>query len=285
MTRMKFGKALHWNAQGRHRIWLVTLSLVWILLAGFVHFVTGPQYEFHLVFLLPVVAVSWFVSLQAGGLTTLFSATVWMAADWPHATDPKVLLLNEAVRLTVFCLVVVLVTSLRNAFERESALARVDALTQLPNRRDFYEIAGAEIARANRYAHPLTLISMDLDNFKSVNDHDGHDAGDRVLRAVGETLRRNIRSMDVPARIGGDEFAILLPETGRDAAAEIVAKLQQKLTHAMQDQGWPVTGSFGVATFIKAPISVDELIKRSDLLLYSAKQKGKNMICHEVTPR
>ena len=282
---MNIGKAIYWNAQGRHRIWLVTLSLVWILLAGFVHFVTGPQYEFHLVFLLPVVAVSWFVGLRAGGLTMLFSAMVWIVADWPHATDPKVLLLNEAVRLTVFCLVVVLVTSLRNAFERESALARVDALTQLPNRRDFYEIAGTEITRACRYGHPLTLISMDLDDFKSVNDLDGHDAGDRVLRAVGETLRKNIRSTDVPARIGGDEFAILLPETGRDAAAEIAAKLQQKLTHAMQDQGWPVTGSFGVATFIKAPISVEELIKRSDLLLYSAKQKGKNMICHEVTPR
>jgi diguanylate cyclase (GGDEF)-like protein len=164
-------------------------------------------------------------------------------------------------------------------------LARVDALTQLPNRRNFYEIAGAEITRACRYGHPLTLISMDLDNFKSVNDLDGHDAGDRVLRAVAEMLRKNIRSMDVPARIGGDEFAILLPETGCDAAAEIAAKLQQKLIHAMQDQGWPVTGSFGVATFLTLPTSVDELIKQPDLLLYSAKQKGKNMICHEVIQR
>ncbi len=182
----------------------------------------------------------------------------------------------------MFCLVVVLVARLKTAFERESALARVDALTQLPNRRDFHETAAAEIARARRYGHPLTLIFLDLDNFKSVNDLDGHDAGDRVLRSVGETLRKNIRSMDVPARIGGDEFVILLPETGRDAAAEIAAKLQQKLAHAMLVDGWPVTGSFGVATFIKAPTCVDELLKRSDLLLYGAKQKGKNMICHEV---
>jgi uncharacterized membrane protein len=117
MTRRNIGKAIYWNAQGRHRIWLVTLSQIWILLAGFVHFVTKPQYEFHLVFLLPVVAVSWFVSLLAGGLTTLISAIVWMVADWPHATDPKVLLLNEAVRPTLFCLVVVLVTSLRSAVD------------------------------------------------------------------------------------------------------------------------------------------------------------------------
>jgi predicted signal transduction protein with EAL and GGDEF domain len=137
MARMNIGRAIHWTAHGHHRIWLVALSLLWILLAGFVHFLTGPQYEFHLVFLLPVVAVSWFISLQAGGLITLFSAIVWMLADWPHATDLQVLLLNEAVRLTVFCLVVVLVARLRSAFERESALARVDALTQLPNRRNF----------------------------------------------------------------------------------------------------------------------------------------------------
>jgi diguanylate cyclase (GGDEF)-like protein len=282
MARMNIGRAIHWTAHGHHRIWLVALSLLWILLAGFAHFLTGPQYEFHLVFLLPVVAVSWYVSLKAGGLTTLFSAIVWMVADWPHASDPRVLLLNEAVRLSVFCLVVVLVARLKTAFERESALARVDALTQLPNRRDFHETAAAEIARARRYGHPLTLIFLDLDNFKSVNDLDGHDAGDRVLRSVGETLRKNIRSMDVPARIGGDEFVILLPETGRDAAAEIAAKLQQKLAHAMLVDGWPVTGSFGVATFIKAPTCVDELLKRSDLLLYGAKQKGMNMICHEV---
>ena len=282
---MNIGRAIHWTAPGHHRIWLVALSLLWILLAGFVHFLTGPQYEFHLVFLLPVIVVSWFVSLRAGGLTTLFSAIVWMIADWQHATDLTVLLLNEAARLSVFCIVVVMVARLRSAFERESGLARIDALTQLPNRRDFQEIAGAEIARARRYGHPLTLISLDLDNFKSVNDLDGHDAGDRVLRSVGETLRKNIRSMDVPARIGGDEFVILLPETGRNAAAEIAVKLQQKLTDAMQDEGWPVTGSFGVATFIKAPTCVDELLKQSDLLLYGAKQKGKNMICHEVIER
>ncbi len=96
MARMNIGRAIHWTAHGHHRIWLVALSLLWILLAGFAHFLTGPQYEFHLVFLLPVVAVSWYVSLKAGGLTTLFSAIVWMVADWPHASDPRVLLLNEA---------------------------------------------------------------------------------------------------------------------------------------------------------------------------------------------
>jgi diguanylate cyclase (GGDEF)-like protein len=281
---MKIAKAVNWKARGRYRIGLVALSLVWILLAGMFHYLTGTQYEFHLIFLLPVVAVCWFVSPQAAGLTTFFSAAVWLAADWmaPHATNFQVFLVNETVRLSVFSLVVVLVDQLRRAFERESSLARIDILTELPNRRDLYEIGGVEIERARRYRHPLTVISLDLDNFKSVNDRDGHDAGDRLLRAIAETLRQNIRSMDIAARIGGDEFVILLPEAGREAAEEIATKLHQKLTDAMQKELWPVTGSLGVATFIVPPSNIDELIRRADILLYNAKQKGKNMICYEV---
>ena len=282
MVKKNIKTAIRWKAQRRHKVALIGASLIWILLAGFSHYRLGPQYEFHLVFLLPVIAVCWYVGVRSGGLITLFSAAVWMIADWPHAPDVNVLLINETVRLAVFFLVVWLIDRLRSAFERESVLARVDALTQLPNRRDFYETASAEIERSLRYGHSLTVISLDLDNFKSVNDRDGHDAGDRVLRTVAQTLRANIRSMDVAARLGGDEFVILIPETGPEAAVEIAAKLKQKLTGAMQKEAWPVTGSFGVAMFAKAPPHVDELLKRSDLLLYLAKQQGKNVICQEV---
>lgn len=279
---MNLGKAIRWKAGKRDKIILLGLSLGWIFLAGFAHHLTGPQYEFHLVFLIPVISVCWFVGYRSGILTMLCSAVVWMIADWPHVIDPKILLLNEIVRLSVFFLFVVLIDRLRRAIECESACARVDALTQLPNRRDFCERAEEEIIRASRYGHPITVMSLDLDHFKSVNDLNGHDAGDQVLRTVAQTLRKNIRSMDIAARLGGDEFVIMLPEAGADAAKEIAAKLQQKLTLAMQDEGWPVTGSFGVATFIKAPVCVDELMKRSDLLLYDAKHKGKNMICHAI---
>lgn len=282
---MNLDKAINWKAVGRQRAGLIASSLAWIMLSGLAHYLTGPKYEFHIVFLLPVVAVCWYVGIKAGFLTALLSAAVWMITDWlaaPHNVDLQALLVNDAVRLSVFALVIVLVDRLRRAHERESALARVDLLTQLPNRRAFYEHAGAEIMRAQRYRHPLTAISLDLDNFKSVNDHDGHDAGDRVLRTVAGTLQKNIRSTDVAGRLGGDEYAILLPETGREAAGEIAAKLQQQLAHSMQKGGWPVTVSFGVATFMAPPGSIDDMMKQADMLLYRAKQKGKNMIWHEI---
>jgi len=204
----------------------------------------------------------------------------WFAAS--HRVDLQVFLVDEAVRLSVFSLIIVLIDRLKQAHQRESLLARADSLTQLPNRRAFYEYAGAETMRAQRYRRPLTVISLDLDNFKSVNDHDGHDAGDRLLRAVAETLQMNIRSTDTAGRLGGDEFAILLPEAGRDVAGAIAVKLQQQLTRSMQKGGWPVTASFGVATFMSPPANIDELMKQADLLMYSAKQKGKNRISHEI---
>lgn len=270
------------NAERYSRLLLIAVSVIWIPLAGYAHFVTGPQYEFHLVFLLPVVSVCWFAGLKAGALTTLLSAGVWMIADWQHTPDLSVLLINEAVRLSVFVLVVVLVDRLRSALDRESALARLDPLTRLSNRRDFEERGDVEIARARRYGHPLTLISLDLDNFKAVNDRDGHAAGDRLLRAVAESLSANIRATDVVARTGGDEFVILLPETDSEAAGEIAAKLQERLRQAMRAGGWPVTASFGVLTSARAPESIDALVRGADRLLYDAKGKGKDAICRQV---
>lgn len=282
---MNFDHAIYWKARGRQRIVLIVASLVWILLSGLAHYLTGPKYEFHIVFLLPVIAICWYVNATAGFITALLVAAVWMAADWlaaPPGADLQALLVNDAVRLSVFALVIVLVDRLKRAHERETTLARVDVLTQLPNRRAFLEYGAAETMRSRRYRHPLTLISLDLDNFKSVNDHDGHDAGDRVLRCVAETLQKNIRSTDVAGRIGGDEFAILLPETGSEAAWAIASKLREQLTPAMQKGGWPVTGSFGVATFMTPPESIDALMKQADRLMYEAKQKGKNNVLHEV---
>ena len=122
LTAVNITKVANWKAHGRYKIGLLALSVVWILLAGFVHYLTGPQYEFHLVFLIPVVTIGWFVSLKASGVTTVFSAAVWVVADWlaaPHIADLQVLLINEAVRLSVFSFVIVLVDRLRRTIDRE----------------------------------------------------------------------------------------------------------------------------------------------------------------------
>ena len=139
-----------------------------------------------------------------------------------------------------------------------------------------------EINRARRYDHPFTVVSIDLDNFKTVNDCFGHSTGDILLRLVARTIQQNIRVTDTVARLGGDEFAILLPETGRNVAEAILRKVQNINLDIMRRHGWPVTFSIGVATFTSPPSAVDETLRISDQLMYSAKNSGKNSIQYEV---
>lgn len=167
---------------------------------------------------------------------------------------------------------------LSQALEREKDDARLDFLTRIANRRAFYEIASTEAARARRYQRPLTLIYIDLDNFKTVNDTLGHDVGDELLIEVAATLRSNLRTTDTVARLGGDEFALLLPETDQGAALLVINKVQEVLLESMRRRNWPVTFSIGLASFPVPPESVEEMVKQADAIMYSVKLKGKNSI-------
>ena len=117
---------------------------------------------------------------------------------------------------------------------------------------------------------------IDLDNFKQVNDSQGHTAGDDLLRAVAQLMKSALRKTDVAARIGGDEFALLLTETGEDEALLALSHLRSKLHAAMSAANWPVTFSVGAVAFITPPASADQAIKLADTAMYEVKQGGKN---------
>src|SRR6266487_1236022 len=187
-----------------------------------------------------------------------------------------------AVRIDALVLVSEAVARLRLAHARERELARQDALTGGPNARAFYEVAGAEIARARRYIHPFSVAYLDLDDFKLVNDRLGHLAGDAVLRSVARALSGVLRSSDVVARLGGDEFVVLLPEAGAAPARLATEKLRGALADVVPAHGWRMTASIGVATFLVPPESVDQLLAAVDRLMYRAKQGGKNGVVHET---
>jgi diguanylate cyclase (GGDEF)-like protein len=133
-----------------------------------------------------------------------------------------------------------------------------------------------ELGKARRYQTPISILYMDIDDFKHINDHFGHHIGDRLLRSVAKTIKNNIRAIDVIARFGGDEFGILLAETGSESAALVAGKLKEKLVELVQYNGWPVTFSTGVVTFEIIPNSVDEMIDVADAQMYMAKRHGKN---------
>ncbi len=122
---------------------------------------------------------------------------------------------------------------------------------------------------------------MDVDNFKYINDQLGHGAGDELLRAIADTLRRNTRANDAIARLGGDEFALLLPETDYEAARAVIEKAKQMLLAEATRRNLPITFSFGAVTATANALpDVEQLIKASDALMYEGKQNGKNGVRH-----
>lgn len=153
-------------------------------------------------------------------------------------------------------------------------LARKDGLTSLLNQRSFYEDLRRELARAQRHAHPLTLIYFDLDGFKGINDTLGHNRGDEILSGAADAMRQSIRTEDIPARYGGDEFCIILPETTIDESRLIAERLTSAFDKTMGETG--VTMSIGIAAMaIDTPINAETLVKKADSAMYeSKKQQG-----------
>jgi diguanylate cyclase (GGDEF)-like protein/PAS domain S-box-containing protein len=158
--------------------------------------------------------------------------------------------------------------------------AERDFLTGLYNRRIFFNFLEIELQRAKRYGRPVSLLMMDIDNFKLVNDRFGHDTGDRVLKAMAEIISRIIRESDVFARYGGEEFIILSPETNLSGAKILAEKIRETLGAHSFDEAGTVTLSIGVTSFNDAD-TADTLIKRADDALYLGKQQGRNrsVIC------
>ena len=171
---------------------------------------------------------------------------------------------------------------LARARDEAEQRARMDALTGVANRRAFQEVAEREFQRARRYARPLSVLVFDIDLFKQVNDTHGHAAGDAVIRAVAETVRKAVREVDVVARTGGEEFAVLLPDVHAQEAVVTAERLRLHIAAwAGEAAGQPLhcTASFGVGEIAPADTGLDNLLQRADYAMYRAKQAGRNRVC------
>ncbi len=161
-------------------------------------------------------------------------------------------------------------------------LAMTDALTGISNRRHFTDMANKEVGRARRYGHPLTVLSFDIDNFKGINDGLGHATGDEVLRRIAETVDAELRGSDVFARMGGDEFVILSPQTDLPAALHIAERLRsamKRMSVPENPHSLKITASIGIATWRRSDGLIDATIARADEALYRAKKAGRDRIC------
>ena len=227
-----------------------------------------------ILFLLPIMYVAWRVKLEIAAVHVLFSMFILGISirEFVPSTTSAVVMLS--VQTSVFASVAYIITSLRKSLLREQHMARIDGLTGVPNARAFEEIAAKELAKLQRTPGPLSVIYFDLDHFKKINDTFGHHGGDRALRLIGDALRHTTRGADTPARIGGDEFVVLLPNTAREGARTVVVRLQSLIAHLSNHT---ITCSVGCMTYTTFPPSdVDDMLRKVDAVMYMAKENGRN---------
>jgi diguanylate cyclase (GGDEF)-like protein len=179
----------------------------------------------------------------------------------------------------------VLVFNVRRLRASEALLreeSRTDPLTGLPNRRRLLETARSQLAHAARHQLPISVLVIDIDHFKTINDRFGHVAGDRILTAVARTLRETLRQEDTIARLGGEEFVAVLPGTGAQDAEPVAERCRRSIEDAdlsVEGARCPLTVSVGVAEYVgNVILTPEEIIARADKALYRAKQAGRNCI-------
>jgi diguanylate cyclase (GGDEF)-like protein/putative nucleotidyltransferase with HDIG domain len=173
-------------------------------------------------------------------------------------------------------LIALLKSRVQGLLNRLADAARTDPLTDLHNRRGFEESIEVEIERARRGGHSLTLLVADLDHFKRVNDRLGHAAGDAALTEVGRILRAGKRQIDYAARTGGEEFALILPDTTEEEAYVVAERLRAAVQQSFADELVPLTFSFGIAGYPHRGATTDALLRVADRALYAAKELGRN---------
>jgi len=273
--------ALDHTLRGWSRAGILWLAVAGVAIVGVFDYLTGLEVSVSVFYLAPVSFAAWYGGRRDGQFIALIASPVWSGVDllagYPLGR-PVLLVWDTLVHFVFLAFSAMLLEALHSRLAKEQRLARRDPLTGVLNLRAFQERLEYSLALSARDSQPLTLAYVDLDDFKRVNDIHGHSQGDLVLTTVGQVMSEAVRSTDTVARIGGDEFALLLPGTGVAGAADVLPKLAQRLRERLSAVGSSVTCSIGAVTFPRPPENADAAIRLADRLMYQVKRRGKNAI-------
>jgi diguanylate cyclase (GGDEF)-like protein len=264
---------------------ITKLSFVSILGLGVVQFFIGETVNIAPFYIFPPLFSSWYGSRTTGVLSAFFSTLVFVVIETAFNRVPPAfceLLLFSAPYLAAYMLLAILIINFRDVHRMEVHAADTDNLTGVHSARSFYAELANELLRSKRYDHVFSLAYIDVDNFKNINDALGHAAGDRLLKEVADCLVSSLRATDVIARLGGDEYACLLPETNQEEVKLAFLKTVDLLNKRMAKNKWDVSFSIGVVTFENIPEDIKEAIDLADTLMYSVKNDNKDSVAYQV---
>ena len=264
------------------------LSLLVTLFIAIIDVLVDSNISTAFFYLIPISIATWFSSKRAGFLISVICSIAWLVANMlnqNYYSHPIIHLWNGLVMFGFFTVTTYLLSALKASYKRERRFAYTDDMTGLANRRFFHELLQIEIDRAYRYAHHLTIAYIDVDDFKHVNDQFGHATGDALLQSIAAIMTSQVRNIDIVARMGGDEFALLLPETDYESAQIVLERLHARLLEPSENQPLSVTFSIGAVTFLALPNSASLAIERADQIMYNVKKSGKNRLEHELYSR
>lgn len=272
--------------QAQRRTVLV-VSVVSVLALGYGNQVVEAalQVSSEVLFLTPIAVIAWIYPRRFSLLFASYAAVVATASHGVMSSfSPAKTTAEFVIQAGAFLLAAVIVNLLAAVMRTQTHRARVDALTETVNTARFHEFVHRELARVKRYDHPVTVAFIDLDNFKMVNDSYGHLVGDEALRSLAALMSQHVRGTDIVGRLGGDEFGILMPETGGDAARVVLDRLRIRIDEYAAENRWPISASIGAATVAGAccDATSEEVIRRADGAMYRVKSANKDGVLIET---
>jgi len=261
------------------------MTVAGALVVALIDFLSGVELRVYPLYYLPLSFAAWYMGRSWTVAAAVLCTVGWAGSNYLAGlrySGSGIWVFNAAMHGLSFTVVGVLLAQLQGALAHEKQLSRLDPLTSLMNGRAFHEEAARVVSVARRKQRPVTVAYIDLDGFKTVNDTYGHHAGDELLRTVAGAIQGCIRSSDIGARVGGDEFVLLLPETGSSEARVALDRLRIRLTQAIAASPHPVTTTIGAVVFTTLPDSVAAMVRIADARMYAAKAAGKDRVVLEV---
>jgi len=264
---------------------VLLISVLNYVAANFLPFELGRYISLDVLYCLPIIQTARLASVrtkrrndtQTSSVVGIVLALVWSATEafitWPYF-PLSAFVLNTFTRSVVFTVIGRVLVKLW----RERAYAHIDVLTGLANRMELLERLKIEQGRSERSGRPYSVLFIDIDQFKVMNDKYGHHGGDEALKTMAEILRKCSRKVDVPARLGGDEFILLLPDTDERSCEILIKRIEESTRNIFAERDWPISVSIGRATNIGNTKEVDWVIRLADEKMYQVKRMKQSMM-------